>query len=911
MGVNSVYRSNSALSTYGSKGMSGLMSGMDVDEIVKGMTMGTTGKIAKQLQSKQILSWKSEAYRSISSPLIDFANNYTSFTSSTNLMSAAFFSKSSITASGTNSKYVSVTGKSNSADYMQILGVKQLAKDATQSLTGGATGAINTDVFDLSDANSKVNNVAGQTLTVKYGGQTIDIELKESITPDPDNSSDLTSVKTLEYDTWENTLKSINYIISKDPDIPADFKGKVKFEEAADGKLKFSFTDPAENNNFEIKSGTKNLLTALGLKGGDKITSSQKEYTSTTAMGTLIENVYVTDKLANKSMSFTYNGVTKSIKLGTASELNAMSGDDFAAHVQGKLDEAFGQGRVQVNFKSSVPPPTPPATAPPSKKGSLEIKTVKPVTSGGTTTYDDDNSSVIKISTADSGLLGKTGVFGIYQGSSNRVNTNVAIENSGLKGVRDGGVNKMETIMMKDEKGNLYEGYAISVNGKEIKLKATDSIGEMMNKINNANAGVKITYNEVSDTFNLRATDGGASGRIDIKDLGLDANGNLVPANSNDAVQKSNLAAKLFPTAPTQPTPPVDPPLTTPPYKTNSLKDGQDAIIEVDFDGYGIGADPVEITRGSNTFNLDGLNVTVSQEFDSFKKDKDGNYVDQSGVVLSPPYEDASGNETRVVDTENIVKFSAKADADKIVEAVKKMAEDYNKMVDLIQDTMTQKRDRKYPPLTEEQKEEMEEDEIKAWEEKAKAGMLFNDTTLAALANDLRFVFSSYKVDDIASIGISNSGTSGSSYKNNGKITIDENKLRTAIAERPDEVSKLFTANMDTKTITVGGKSKEQVDITTGGVMQRMKAITDKYAATTGATKGILIEKAGHPSAPTSLFSNSLQKEMDMIDKTVDKLKTTLSSEEARYYKQFTRLEQVVAQMNSQSSWFSQMSGGQ
>lgn len=87
----------SILSTnlYGSsvnKGMGGLMSGLDTDDLVNQMTAATRNKINKQYQAKQKLLYKQEAYREISSKLLAFNNKYFSYSSGskTNILSPKF-----------------------------------------------------------------------------------------------------------------------------------------------------------------------------------------------------------------------------------------------------------------------------------------------------------------------------------------------------------------------------------------------------------------------------------------------------------------------------------------------------------------------------------------------------------------------------------------------------------------------------------------------------------------------------------------------------------------------------------------------------------------------------------------------------------------------------------------------------
>jgi flagellar hook-associated protein 2 len=81
----------------------------------------------------------------------------------------------------------------------------------------------------------------------------------------------------------------------------------------------------------------------------------------------------------------------------------------------------------------------------------------------------------------------------------------------------------------------------------------------------------------------------------------------------------------------------------------------------------------------------------------------------------------------------------------------------------------------------------------------------------------------------------------------------------------------------------------------------------EKYASTTGATKGILVEEAGNAASATSMLSNNLQKQVDDIDDNVSDLNDKLTSDQARYQSKFTELEQVVQKMNTQSSYLSNM----
>ena len=142
------------------------------------------------------------------------------------------------------------------------------------------------------------------------------------------------------------------------------------------------------------------------------------------------------------------------------------------------------------------------------------------------------------------------------------------------------------------------------------------------------------------------------------------------------------------------------------------------------------------LTRGSNDVEIDGLTINFKEAFR--KSDED--------------YEEIS--------------FKTSTDSDKIVDAVKSMVTDYNEMMSEIRKaygTMPYQDSsgafKSYEPLTEEQKTGMSESEIKNYEERAKQGILFGDSTLRSLYERMQQVFQPGGADSalLQKIGISTS----------------------------------------------------------------------------------------------------------------------------------------------------------
>lgn len=288
--------------------------------------------------------------------------------------------------------------------------------------------------------------------------------------------------------------------------------------------------------------------------------------------------------------------------------------------------------------------------------------------------------------------------------------------------------------------------------------------------------------------------------------------------------------------------------------------DGTDGEMSILYNGV-----KTTITSSSNTFSIDGLDIRATNTFNT------GSATAEGGVS-----------------------FTASADTEKVTETVKKFIEAYNAMIDEVRTQATTRPDSNYKPLTEDQKNEMNENSIKNWENKAKEGILFNSSALKDLDNATQGIFSSMMMngvsyDDLEKIGISFSDD----YTAGGKIVFDEEKFKTAMDSDPEKVSDLFTG---THGIV------NTIDST-------LSTYATRYASKNGNSYGVLIEEAGSEKLSLTLTNNSIYKELKDMQETITNLQSQLSTEQDRYISQFTQMERLINQMNSQSSYLSQLGG--
>lgn len=288
--------------------------------------------------------------------------------------------------------------------------------------------------------------------------------------------------------------------------------------------------------------------------------------------------------------------------------------------------------------------------------------------------------------------------------------------------------------------------------------------------------------------------------------------------------------------------------------------DGTDGEMSILYNGV-----QTTITSSSNTFSIDGLDIRATNTFNT------GSATAEGGVS-----------------------FTASADTEKVTETVKKFIEAYNAMIDEVRTQATTKPDSNYKPLTDDQKNEMNETSIKNWEDKAKEGILYNSSALKDLDNATQGIFSSMMIngvsyDDLEKIGISFSDD----YTADGKIVFDEEKFKTAMDSDPEKVSDLFTG---THGIV------NTIDST-------LSTYATRYASRNGNSYGVLIEEAGSEKLSLTLTNNSIYKELKDMQETITNLQSQLSTEQDRYISQFTQMERLINQMNSQSSYLSQLGG--
>ncbi len=826
--------STSSLGNTALRGFGGMASGIDRDSIIEKMTLGTTTKINNQKKKITELQWKQEAYRGISDKIIDWADTYASYASSKNLKDATVFSKNQITVKGaeTSTRFVSATGSSSMVNNVSLLGVKQMAtstvlRSAKHSNQGGEGLATTIDNL-FADVNT--SNLKGKKMNFSiYGteGQVI-------------SSASFTFVESFKYtdkdgneqtETIDYSEDDLDTIVSKLNHYLTTLEGGQKVGDTSiEDFFEFDTSDDGKHIVLQAKDGVNvpegvklegNALAALGLGDGQK---TDGKVNFETGSKITMEQDFETAAINSRKMIdyLTEDKLTFNFD-GSQKSIQLITEDEAKtikeAVANGTMTEDEAKTKVAENLQKRLN----------QAFGTNAVK-VK-FDADNSLRFDTDNpGSTLSVTSNNYEMLNR---MGISYGASNKVNLEGTLSQSALLGTD---APKTDAEMVLTINGVTIEG-----------LKANSSVKEILSKINStAEAGVKATYIESTGEFMLVSSETGKG-----REINLD----------------SDLAKKLFSGGGVNDK-----------GEDIGLTKGQNAQILVSYGGAN-----VMVERSSNTFNLEGLSVTVSGEFGDVKETSEG-----SGEWTS--------------DTSQAITFSAKADVEGALEKVKSFIEDYNALVTEINTQVTTRPDRNYGALTDEKKDEMDETSIENWEKKAKQGILYGDSAMRDLSVDVQGVFTKMlnngvSYEDLKEIGI----TYGEDWGDGGTLVFDESKFKTAMENDPEKVSNIFTG---------GGNVKK-------GLIDTIDETFTPYATRYGSKNnngngkgsyGRLIEIAGSEKKPTTLMENEIYKELEEMQKTIDSLNERLKVEQDRYISQFTMMESLINKMNTQSSYLSQLS---
>lgn len=215
--------------------VSGLATGLDVDQIVKDLMRGHQMRLDKVWQDKQIWQWRQEDYRTINTNLLTLRNKVFDLK-----LQGTFQARRAVSS---DQSLVTASANSNAPVTSYQVKVSQLATAATNSSTGriSAAAALTGDAIsnnvEITEGNNKFN--------ISLDGETAEIALQQS------------------YDNLNGLVTDIQSEIDA-----SSLQGKVVVSLTTENQIRFAAAQ--ENGNIPtIKiGGTSEALGVLGFENG-------------------------------------------------------------------------------------------------------------------------------------------------------------------------------------------------------------------------------------------------------------------------------------------------------------------------------------------------------------------------------------------------------------------------------------------------------------------------------------------------------------------------------------------------------------------------------------------------------------------------------------------------------------------
>ena len=656
-------------------------------------------------------------------------------------------------------------------------------------------------------------------------------------------------------------------------------------------------------NAFEIKYGGQDTSpyftasAASGARAGSYIIRNIRTAKTARVLGAEVaghltgkplESINISGEKGNNVFAVEFNGIKKNIVLNdNLTDINSLRAD-----LQSKLDEAFGSGKITVRADG----------------GRISFETSSSNTLTFSNTVNDGYAAIIgKDLGSGITLTGLNNKFRITLGSEYKDFELPAGEYTDANALAA----VLQTLVDDQEFGFGEGKVTVKVDNNKIVLESTDpdvkvSASAVQNSgleaiglggINNSSKiNLDANIYDIKDRFAipLGIDDSNTEISFEINGQTFTFDAKTTSLNKIMAAVNSNTAAgvrmsydslnNMFiletkttgATASIMTTDNSGGLLASLGLTTNEAVRGEDASITyVDPTITDTNNQPVEhvITRSTNSFDVNGIVFSLSMDF------------------------------------EGEVELSVKSDPTKAVELIKGFVEKYNELLDKINTLLSEEREYDYEPLTDEQKEAMTEKDIELWEKKAKSGLLNGDNLLRSIVTGFRnAVIASVEGTGLtlASIGIKSN-----SWVDRGKLYVDEEKLKQALAENPTEVFELFTKQSDVSyNSAVGSASARNQRFNESGLIYRLyDVIQDNIRTTTiNGHRGALLEKAGM-TGDRSLYNNTLYQQIAAYDKEIAELNEELIMKENQYYIQFAQLERLISEMNNQSLWLARQFG--
>ncbi|MCS1383968.1 flagellar filament capping protein FliD [Lysinibacillus sphaericus] len=819
----------------------GLASGMDIDSIVKKLMNAEKAPLNKLYQKKQTYEWQRDAYRSVNTKLKTL-DNYIS----DNIVLKSFISK---TAASSNSNLVSATATGSAAGSLSIEGVSQLATAARK--VGEQVNAVgSTKMADL-----------GATGTIEF----------KAIQKNGQLASEGTKIEITSDMTVDQFISKVN---SSNAGISAVFEnGRFSFTAKNTGDVK---------GDEEIKvTGGVDIFNKLGFADPSKVQNTEGKNAIFTVNGIATERTTNTFLISgyNVTLKDTFNGLqTISDKYKAAVEEFKNATDNLATKQANLITKQNAYGASDINSYTA------------NHETAYKNAFGNTLSLSQQVQYNKLGSDIWRnLSTDEIDFIKNQSSV---QGVKDNIDGSTLSDESKAKLKKFDDKTLEALYSNKDQLTDFKAQADYAKYGTKLKDFDQNAIDALKRFSYNSNDSIDKIHKDIDDNteFTQEVKDA-------LKSLSKDDLTNLIATDSatlktySEKAQADDLKEKYSQFGDTL---------------IKGLQDGSKRVEDLTTEQKEIWNNLTPQKKAE--FNALAEQNILRKEYLTADADEKAAVTrlneatstqtaakaDASAAGILNP--DGSVDETKVntAPKAQAVTMTSTTNVDDIMTKIKEFVTTYNGFIKDLNDQTKETKYRDYKPLTSEQKEDMSENEIKLWEEKAKSGLLRGDTLIReGLSNMRELVYQSNpainsKYNTLFSIGI----TTSKNYNDGGTLQIDETKLRKVLEEDPDAVEKLFKNSEGKKEDIVDGKT-----VDTRGYIDKLRESMKSFEIT-------IEKKAGRSTMTDGQYA--IGKNLVDTESRISTWKRKLEDIESRYWKQFTAMEQAINKANSQSSMFAQ-----
>ncbi|WP_238858855.1 flagellar filament capping protein FliD [Clostridium sp. YIM B02569] len=886
--------------------VTGTNSGLDVDALVKSAMQSYQSQIDKETQNEKVLEYQQQQYKQIMSDASDFYDKYFDVLKTGNLMSSSSYQTQTFTS--TDGSKVSARGLAGATLDNYSVNVTQLASTASDTLLSSETGVKS---IKIGTSTITFNATSDGSVTVANYNKAIADEkarLNSIVNPSDAEKQQLSDLN--------NKVVTAKY---------SQFSGNVTFTASSFGGGGFTIGGHAKSEDKYLEATVKNskgevyTISSVDKKTSNSITVDNVVFdfkgvstsTSSAPSGTV-------SAVAQLAADPTFSPLTELTPLaesdGTTTKTTAADGTITTVTTSGgkttttvtatdkSTKVTTTQGKVTtVTDANGVITTTDTSNLDTTNKTGYTLSTVKV---GGTTTttrtnYDGTVPITKKIETANGTTTTTTTLKSVdtttvkqdvYDGT--KTTTTATTEKQGT----NGSTITVENLTNGALTNSTTTQLTVGTDGKTTKTVSTSNGNPLTNLTQLTDLA------QLTDLKSLTALPDNGTTQTDVSGIKTTttADGTKTVTDTNTGIITTTAAdgtkTVIDPNANTITTTNTDGTKSVKDTNTNTITttatDGTETITKADGTKTTTkgGVTTVIATDGTKTTS-DGTTTTVTST-DGTKTTSDGTTT----TVISP---DGTINTTKAgistvttaVSYGTPTTLTGATDASALKDKIVSFVNDYNKLLSEINTKIYETRDKNYMPLTDEQKKAMTDDQITAWEKKAQTGLLRKDNDLERIASEMKSAMSTV----ISGSGLSLEKIGIAPVKDytdkNGMLTIDEDKLTTALEENGGDVKDLFTR-------LASGTDK-------GGALTQLKSsLYSEFKASSSS----LSKKAGLAGGSTE-FDNTITKNINDKKKLITQLNSQFTDKENALYNKYSALETAMEQLNAQKSSLASMLG--